>query len=166
MKNWYQSQRGYFAGALYEQMGKNKDIWLIDGDVGFGMFNKIKDKFPERYLNVGAAEQAAVAIAVGLAEEGKIPFVYIFTAFMLRAAETISLYLDGEQANVKLVGSGRNNDYKIDNGVSHVPYAAQKFLKALGINKLWPKEKEEVPKLVKKMIKNNKPYFLSLKRLI
>src|SRR5260221_3379453 len=111
MKNWYQTQRGYFAGALYEEMKKNKDIWLIDGDVGFAMFDKIKEDFPERYINVGPAEQIAVTIAVGLAQEGKIPFVYIFTSFMLRAAETIGLYIHGEQANVKLVGSGRDDDF-------------------------------------------------------
>lgn len=166
MKNWYPTQRGYFAGALYEEMKKNKDIWLVDADVGFGMFDKIKTDFPKRYINTGAAEQAAIAIAIGLAQEGKIPFVYIFTAFMLRAAETINLYIHCEQANVKLVGSGRNNDYKIDNGISHVPFVTQKFLRPLNITKLWPQEKQEVPKLVEKMIKDDKPYFLSLKRSI
>lgn len=166
MKNWYQSQRGYFAGALYEQMKKNKDIWLIDGDVGFGMFDKIRDEFPQRYINAGAAEQAAVGIAVGLAQEGKIPFVYIFTSFILRAAETVGLYLHGEQANIKLVGSGRDDDYEIDNGVSHNAYITQKFLKPLNIVKFWPEKKQEVPKLVKKMMTNNKPCFLSLRRSI
>ena len=166
MKNWYQSQRGYFAGVLHEEMKKNKDIWLIDADVGFGMFDKIRKDFPDRYINAGAAEQAAVGIAVGLAQEGKIPFVYIFTAFMLRATETINLYLHNEQVSVKLVGSGRDNDYKIDNGISHVPYVAQKIFRTLNIVKLWPEKKQEVPKMVKKMIKDNKPHFLSLRRSI
>lgn len=166
MKNWFPTQRGYFAGALHDEMKKNKDIWLIDGDVGFAMFDKIKADFPERYINVGAAEQAAVAIGVGLAQEGKIPFLYIFTAFMLRAAETIHLYLHEEQANVKLIGSGRDDDYKMDNGVSHIAYGAQKFLHPLKIIALRPEKKQEVPGYIKKMIKDNKPYFLNLARSV
>lgn len=163
MKNWYQTQRGYFAGALYDEMKKNKDIWLITGDLGWKMFDKIRDDFPDRYINVGATEQSAVGIAVGLALEGRIPFVYTITSFFLRAAETISLYLNGEQANVKMVGGGRDNEY-FDDGPSHYAYATQTFLDTTNIVQYWPQDKKEVPVLVKKMITNDRPTFLSLSR--
>jgi len=66
---WHNSQRGYFAGLLYNTMIDDPDIWLIVGDLGFGMFDRIKEDFPERYINVGAAEFAGVGICVGLALE-------------------------------------------------------------------------------------------------
>jgi len=165
MKNWYQTQKGYFVGSLYEEMKKNKNIWLVTVDLGYGMFDKIKEEFPDRYVNVGAAEQVAIGIAIGLAQEGKIPFVYTITSFFLRAAETISLYLHNEQTNVKLVGSGRDDDYGED-GVSHFAFNVQAFLKLLDIRKFNPNNKEEVPVMLKEMIKTNKPCFLSLKRSV
>jgi transketolase len=163
MKNWYKTQRGYFAGALHEEMKKNKDIWLIVGDLGYGQFDKIRDDFPDRFLNVGAAEQSMVGIAVGLALEGKIPFCYTITSFYLRVAETISLYLSGEQANVKLVGGGRDNDY-LDDGPSHFAYKTQSFIGLLNIANLCPKDKKDVPTMVKTMVKTKRPCFLSLSR--
>lgn len=159
----HESQRGLFAASLYERMLENKDIWLLAGDLGFGMLDKIMQDFPERAKNVGAAEQSLLGIAVGLALEGKIPFCYTITSFYLRAAETIGLYLHGEQIPVKLVGSGRDDSYKAD-GPSHHGGLAQAYLGSLNIVGIHPNHKEEVPDIVQKMIVNNKPTFLTLLR--
>lgn len=163
MKEWHQSQRGYFAGALYEQMEKNPDIWVVTGDLGYGMFDSIRDTFPERFINVGAAEQTMLGVAVGLALEGKRVFCYTITSFYLRAAETISLYLSQEQIPVRLVGGGRDDDYKHD-GLSHDASAAQDFLKDMNVMKFSPKDKEDVPDIVKKMVTSDVPSFISLRR--
>ena len=71
----YPTQKGYFAHYLHEEMQSNKDIWLISLDLGYGMFDRHFADFPERCINTGAAEQSGIGIAVGLALEGKIPFV-------------------------------------------------------------------------------------------
>jgi len=163
MKNWYKTQRGYFAGALYDEMKKNKNIWLITADLGYKQFDKIRDEFPERYLNCGASEQAMLGIAVGLAQEGRVPFCYTITPFFLRAAETISLYLDGEHANVKLVGSGRDDEYK-DDGPSHNATKTQNFFATLKIMGSYPTDKDQVPRILEIMIESDKPWFLSLSR--
>ena len=160
----HESQRGYFAAALYEQMIANKDIWLLTGDLGFGMLDKIMQDFPERAKNIGAAEQSMLGIAVGLAlENNKIPFCYTISSFYLRAAETIGLYLHGEQIPVKLVGSGRDDDYKHD-GSSHHAGLAQAFLAPLNVLKFYPETKEDVVDYLETIIKNEKPCFLSLRR--
>jgi len=164
MDKWHQSQRGYFAGALYEIMKRNKKIYLLVGDLGYKFFDKIFEKFPDRCINCGASEQAMVGIAVGLAQEGKIPFVYTITSFFLRAAETISLYLSAEQATVKLVGSGRDCEYKVD-GRSHYAYRIESFIGLLDIKGYWPHTKEDVPIAIGKMLESNCPNFLSLSRL-
>jgi len=163
--SWHQSQRGYFAGSLYNVMLYNPNVWLLLGDLGYGMFDKIRESFPERVLNCGAAEQSMLGMAVGLAQEGKIPFVYSITSFLLyRGFETLRTYINYEGIPVKLIGSGRNRDYEID-GVSHWSEDARLLLSVLGgINTYWPKDKEEVPELVEKITVSGFPDFLSLVR--
>lgn len=142
-------------------MKTNPDVYLLVGDLGYGGADKIKDDFPQRFINCGASEQAMVDIAVGLALEGKIPFVYTITSFYLRAAEQISLYLSHEQIAVHLAGSGRDDDYK-DDGFSHDATAAQQFIHNLELFEYYPKEATHIN--VKEMAKSKRPSFISLKR--
>jgi len=162
MNNWHQSQRGYFSGALYDLMASDESIYLIIVDLGYKTFDRLFMDFKDRCINTGASEQAAMGIAVGLAQEGKKPFIYTITPFFLRCAETISLYLDQEQCPVRLVGAGRDNDYLCD-GRSHFAYKAQEFLYPI-IRCYCPKDKEEVPNIIKQMVDENVPSFISLKR--
>lgn len=164
MNDWHESQRGYFAGALLEAMRDDPNIYILTGDLGFGMWDKVRAEFPHRFINCGASEQAMVGIAVGLALKGKKPFVYTITSFLLRAAETISLYLGGEGVAVRLVGSGRNDDYKHD-GASHNAVEAQNFLRDVyQLDCYYPDSKEEVADLVAMMVKDDVPAFISLRR--
>lgn len=143
----------------------NRNIWLVVGDLGYGVFDRIREDFPERFVNCGAAEQAMMGIAVGLAREGKIPFVYSITPFLLwRPAETIRLYINKEKTPVKLVGSGRDTEYAHD-GFSHDASDAKAILGGFpNVLQEWPRTKEEVPGAVHDMIIRETPYFLSLSR--
>ena len=164
MDNWHQSQRGYFAGALYDAMLADDSIYLIVVDLGYATFDRHFKSFPNRCINTGASEQAAVGIAVGLAESGMKPFVYTITSFFLRAAETISLYVEHEQVPVVLVGAGREDDYLHD-GYTHFGYASEKFLSTnMHLVSYYPKDKLDVPNIIKKMVKSKTPTFISLKR--
>lgn len=155
--------RPEFFKTLFDLMQKNKDIYALTGDLGFGGFDKIRDTFPDRFINTGASEQSLLDIAVGLGLSGKIPFVYTITSFYLRGIETISLYLHHESIPVLLVGSGRDDDYKHD-GYSHDAGMAQDILKSMNIDQYVPQSKEIIPAMLKMMIKNKKPAFLSLKK--
>src|SRR3990167_3032944 len=115
----FESQSGYFADVLYDEMEKNKDIFVLTGDVGYGVLDDIKKDFPERFINTGAAEQSLLDIGVGLAMSGKIPVCYSITSFLLfRGFETIRNYINHEKIPVILVGRGRDKDY-LDAGFSH-----------------------------------------------
>ena len=161
----YDNQRGWFAFEVYNQMAKNPDIWLVTADLGYKMWDKVRDNFPERFINTGAAEQSAIGIAIGLALEGKIPIVYSITPFLLyRPFETIRNYLDHEEIPVKLVGSGRDRDYSHD-GFSHWAEEDRQVMKTFGnIEARWPETKEEIPALVEEMIRTKKPYYVNLRR--
>jgi transketolase len=165
LRGWklHESQRGYFGKALYETMAKDERIHVLTGDLGFGMFDAHREDFPSRFINCGASEQAMFGIAVGMALEGKIVFCYTITSFVLRAAETISLYAHHEQIPIKIIGGGRDDDYKHD-GFSHDGTVAQDFIKRLKIESFYPKTNEEVGQMVRDIIVSGKPSFVSLKR--
>ncbi len=161
----HDSMRGYFSYYLYEAMEKNPNIYVITPDLGFGMLDNVRDDFPTRFINTGAAEQSAMGIAVGLAMSGKIPVFYSITPFALfRPAETIRIYVNHEKIPVKIVGGGRDDDYKHD-GFSHHAFDAKDLLKVWpNIETYWPSDKEYIQDVVKYMLYNDKPSFLSLSR--
>jgi transketolase len=164
-KDWHSSQRGWFGGSLYLEMEKDRNIWLLVGDLGYKVFDKHFKDFPERVINVGASEQSMLDIAVGLALEGKTAIAYSITPFLIyRAFETVRTYIDHEKIPVKLIGSGQGKDYAHD-GYSHDATDIPAFMKQFkNIKSFYPKKKEEIPALVTKMITDPEPYFINLKR--
>jgi transketolase len=127
------NSRRLFADLLYEEMKKDERIWLITADLGFMMYNEIRKDFPGRIINVGAAEQLMLGVGVGLALQGKRPFCYSITPFLLyRPLEWIRNYLAHERVEVKLVGSGLEDDYKHD-GFSHHCFEYGSVLRGLDI---------------------------------
>lgn len=93
-------------------MRQDNRIWLLSGDLGFGVLDEARESCPNRFCNVGAAEQLMLGAAVGLAHSGKIPVCYSITPFVIfRPYEYLRNYLDHEQCPVKLVGAGRGQDY-------------------------------------------------------
>lgn len=157
--------RRRFADVIYKHMQSNKDIWVISGDLGYKMWDQIRLDFPERFINVGAAEQAMMGIAVGLALEGKIPVVYSITTFLLyRPFETIRNYINYEKIPVKLIGAGRDKDYLHD-GISHWSEEDRDVMKILtNIKSFWPQEEDNIEKLVDKMINDKNPWYVNLRR--
>lgn len=159
----FPTMRGYFAYHVYKHMAENKKIWVISGDFGYKMWDGVQKDYSDRYLNTGASEQAMLGIAVGLALEGKIPVVYTATTFLLyRPFETIRNYIDHEKISVILAGSGRDKDYLHD-GFSHWAEEDRMVMKNFkNINSVWPKTKEEIPSLLDKIFKSNKPWYVNL----
>ncbi len=164
----HDSMRGWFAHELYNHMSENPNIILLTGDLGYAMFDYIRKDFPSQFINCGAAEQGMMGIAVGLALEGKIPVVYSITNFLLfRPFETIRNYVNYEKIPVKLIGGGRDKDYKHD-GISHWSEDAFKLFTEDSvfdnIRAFWPDTKEEIPDLLTKVLETKEPYFVSLRR--
>lgn len=155
--------RRRFQELLTKEMKINKDIFLLVGDVGYKVFDHLRDEFPERVINPGAAEQLMIGMGVGLALDGKIPVCYSITPFVLyRPFEFIRNYLHHEQIPVKLVGSGRDDDYG-PCGFSHYACEDTKVLEALpNIEVFRPQSADEVD--IKKFLYSSKPSYINLKR--
>lgn len=143
----------------------DKDIFVLTGDLGYKMLDPLRENYPDRVINCMASEQSMLDISVGLAMDGRKPFVYTITPFLLwRGAETIRNYINHERVPVRLVGSGRDDSYKHD-GFSHFAYDTKDLLKSFpNIQTYWPNLKEDVLEMVNEIVQNNIPSFISLCR--
>ena len=132
--------RKEFATFLHKEMSYNDNIVLLTGDLGYGLWDRIKIDYPDRFYNVMSSEQLMVGAAVGLAMENLIPIVYSITPFVLyRPFELLRNYLDHENIPVKLVGGGRDRDYGYL-GFSHWAEEDIKILSTLPDIKLYKPE--------------------------
>jgi transketolase len=157
--------RRFFVEQLSNVMEVDDSIIVLLGDLGYGIFDKLRDRFPDRCINVGAAEQLMVGSAVGISLENKIPICYSITPFLLyRPFEFIRNFLHEEKIAVKLVGSGRDKDYK-DAGYTHHSTEAKDILDQLhNIEKYFPENNQELKDQFQSFLYSNKPAFLSLKK--
>lgn len=102
--------RDAFINALTDLAEKDKDIVLLTGDLGFGVFEEFEARFPGQYFNVGIAEQNMMGLASGLSLEGKKVVVYSIGNFVsLRCLEQIrndACYHDATSITIVCSGGG------------------------------------------------------------
>lgn len=92
-------------GTAIAKLGADTRVVGLDGDTKNSTFSqKLKDKYPDRYIECFIAEQNLVGVGVGLGTRGKIPFVSTFACFLSRAFDQIRMAAIS-QANIKFVGS-------------------------------------------------------------
>ena len=98
--------RDAFTNSLEALGSENVNIVAVCNDsVGSSKLGGFRDKFPERLINVGIAEQNMVGVGAGLANGGKIPFVCAASPFLTgRALEQIKADVAYSETNVKLIG--------------------------------------------------------------
>ncbi len=153
--------RYIFGKTLAEEMEKDKRIYLVVADIGFGIFDIIKERFPDRLINVGIAEQAGVGFCAGMAMENLVPVIYTITPFLLeRPYESIKLNVMQQNTNVKLVSYG---DYP-DLGPTHITSDLNGLCKCLKIPLFKPKSIEETIQMTKEMFTHKNPIFMYLSK--
>lgn len=148
--------RREFAKTMIELARNDPKVLLIILDVGGNVFDEYRKLFPDRFMNLGVIEQAAVGFAAGLALEGFKPYVYTIAPFILeRPFEQLKLDISQQNANVKLFGFW---DYP-DAGPTHKPNDIEAECKALGIQLIIPKNAEETRQKMLELHQSNKPAF-------
>ena len=99
--------RAAFISTLIDLARKDERIFLLVGDVGFSLVEPYAQEFPQRFVNIGIAEQNMAGIAAGLALSGKTVFAYSIANFpTLRCVEQIRNDVCYHNANVKIVTAG------------------------------------------------------------
>jgi len=99
--------RDGYGNALIKLGKTNPNVLVLDADLSTSTrTNWFAEKFPDRFIDVGIAEQNMVNIAAGLSLEDKIPFVTTYGVFVCgRAFDQIRNTVCYSQLNVKIVGS-------------------------------------------------------------
>lgn len=111
--------RRAFAETLAELATRDPRIVLLTADLGFMALDPFSDAHPDRFFNVGVAEQNMVGVATGMAEAGFIPYVYSIVNFAtLRPFEFIRNGPVAHHLPVRIVSVGGGLEYG-HNGISH-----------------------------------------------
>jgi transketolase len=100
--------RNAFSETLYECAKANADIFIVVADISpAGSIAKFQTEYPDRFINVGVAEQVMIGISAGLALKGCKPFAYTIATFSLyRAFEMVRDDLGFQNLPVTVVGMG------------------------------------------------------------
>lgn len=113
------TMRDAFWDRIYELAKEDPDIVIVSADLGAPSLDKFRRDFPDRYINVGIAEQNAVLVSAGLALAHKKPITYAITQFLtLRTYEQFRIYPCGMNLPVTLVGVGAGACYS-ESGPTH-----------------------------------------------
>jgi transketolase len=100
------SARSVMGDTMVELGQKYHNVWGLTADTG-GALKEYKEKFPDRYIDVGVAEQNLAGIAAGLALEGNIPFIAGMIPFMtMRACEQNRTAICYQDLPVRFIGTG------------------------------------------------------------
>ena len=112
--------RNAFGNALVEAGERNPDVVVLDADINPAtMASYFLERFPERFIQVGVAEQNLMGVAAGLATMGFIPFATTFACFASRrACDQVAISIAYPKLNVKILG-GYPGLFVGKNGATH-----------------------------------------------
>jgi transketolase len=155
--------RSTFIRTLVEEAESNKDIMLLTGDLGYSLLEDFQRRFPDRFINMGVAEQNMIGVAAGLALTGKKVFVYSIIPFVtFRCLEQIRNDLCYHDLGVVIVGVGSGVTYG-PLGFSHHAIEDIGALRSIpNMTILTPSDPVEVRCLLKACMKYDHPVYLRL----
>lgn len=159
--------RDAFTAMLEDLASADRNIVAVCNDsVGSSKLGGFRDKFPERLINVGIAEQNMVGVGAGLANSGKIPFVCAAAPFLTgRALEQIKADVAYSQTNVKLVGISSGMAYG-ELGPTHHSIEDFAWVRALpNVPVIAPADRIETAAAVKWAARHQGGCFLRLSRV-
>lgn len=155
--------RNTFVETLIEEAKKDERICLITPDMGYSVLEPFRELFPDRFLNVGIAEQNAVGLAAGMALSGKIVYIYSIIPFVtMRCFEQIRVDLAYMNTNVRLVGVGAGLSYG-PAGTTHHAIEDIAIMRALpNMTVCCPGDPIEVREIIKESVVHSGPLYIRL----
>jgi len=152
-----------FVDQVLLEMERDSSIVFLTGDLGFNALEKIREKFPERFLNVGIAEQHMIGMASGLALEGKKVIAYSIASFAtMRPYEQIRDDVCYQNLDVKIVGTGGGYNYP-SHGVTHHTVEDVAIMNVLPhMQVLCPGHSWEAREATKAMVRHTGPAYIRL----
>lgn len=155
--------RNSFVRELLIFAKSDPNIFLVTGDLGYGVLDEFQRQIPEQYLNAGIAEQTMLGTAAGLASKGFKVFVYSIANFpTFRALEQIRNDVCYMNNPVTIVSVGAGLSYG-NLGYSHHAVEDISIMRALpNIDIYSPCDPSDVGSCLREILKNEKPAYLRL----
>lgn len=155
--------RHAFIKELAAQAKTNTSVFLLVGDVGYSVVEPFADQFPDRFLNVGVAEQNMIGLAAGLASEGYHVFTYTIGNFAtLRCLEQIRNDVCAHRFAVTVVCVGAGYAYG-NLGYSHHAVQDIAVLRCMPGLTIWnPADASETAQCVRWLVDNPRPSYLRI----
>lgn len=118
------AMRDVFLTRLHEKMHEDDRLFFVSADFGAPVLDKIRADFPERFINVGIAEQNLINVSVGLALEGFTVYAYAIAPFItMRCYEqirvNIAILSQLRPMNINLIGVGAGVSYSLSGPTHH-----------------------------------------------
>lgn len=155
--------RDAFIRCITEKAKTRNDVFLLVGDIGFGVVEKFKAAYPNQFLNAGVAEQNMTGMAAGLASRGRSVFTYSIGNFpVFRCLEQIRNDVAYNNLPVTVVAVGAGLSYGTL-GYSHhaiEDIAAMRLFPNMRV--LSPADAYEVDACVEEILSNPQPTYLRL----
>ena len=155
--------RKAFVNKLTELVSKNKNIYLLTGDLGFSVFDDFRNIFPENFVNMGLSEANMIGVASGMAMNGKYVFVYSIIPFItFRVLEQIRNDICLQNLPVKIIGVGEGLTYGTSGPTHHAIEDIGIMSSLPNMIVLSPGDPVEVEKLVEESINLKSPCYIRL----
>ena len=157
--------RTTFVEELIKLAEKDKNVFLLNDDTGFNLFEEFEKKFPDQYINCGITEQTYMGMAAGLAHCGKNVYVYGIIPFVImRCYEQLRDDVCYHNNNVTIVGVGGHQYYNFLGFTHNIEEDEDvKILEHLPNMKIYtPTDSEEILKVVQETYKRKGPAYIRL----
>lgn len=161
------AMRDALLERIWQEMNERKEIFFLSADFGSPVLDKIRADHPDRFINVGIAEQNLINVAAGLALEGYTVFAYAIAPFItMRCYEQIRVNLvllsEVRRMNVNLIGVGAGYSYFMS-GPTHQCYEDITLMRALpSMHVMSPADHVSAASLLERCINHDGPKYLRL----
>lgn len=156
--------RATFGQAILDEANEHEDFYVMSADLAQSSgLARFREKFPDRFINAGIAEQNMIGVAAGLAKDGTNIFASSFAPFVtMRACEQVRINMGYMQLNIKTVGLG-SGLVMAQLGNSHFGIEDASIMRAIpGMTVIEPADGVEIVKAVETLCDYDKPAYLRL----
>jgi transketolase len=161
------AMRDALLRRILQSMKTDEDVFFISADFGSPVLDEIRSDHPDRFINVGVAEQNLINVSAGLALEGYKVFSYAIAPFItMRCFEqlrvNLALLSEVRNINVNLIGVGAGYSYVVS-GPTHQCYEDISLIRSLPNFRLFSASDHHVAShLFDKSISETGPKYLRL----
>ncbi len=154
--------RDIISSFLATKAASDKNFYVLSGDHGYALFDEIRRKAPDQFINTGVTEQAMIGAAAGMAKTGKQIVVYGLACFIpMRVLEFIKMNICYEGLPVIILGDGAGTVYTTL-GASHQCGEDIACLKTLPIKIYSPADKYEMKLCLEEASSLNYPSYIRI----